>query len=96
MASTDTARKSYGDRVRSARRRCGLTQQALADTVGATRLMVLTWEKGRHKPSERYQRLLSEALEAPDLAEDGEPSSVSLIDVLHDLVRQVVREELRR
>ncbi len=39
------------DRLREARMRCGLSQQQLADAVGATRQTIGLIEAGRYNPS---------------------------------------------
>lgn len=36
--------------IRSARRRKGMSQEALAAAVGCSRLQVIRWEQGLHKP----------------------------------------------
>ena len=46
---------SVGDRVRSARRRAGLTQTALADRIGMDQAVISRIERGKHRP--RYDTL---------------------------------------
>lgn len=45
------------------RRRLGLSQQQLADRIGATKCTLQDWEHGRHWPSGYYLPLLAGALD---------------------------------
>jgi DNA-binding XRE family transcriptional regulator len=42
-------------RLRYARNHADLTQQQLADMIGADRIQVVHWEAGTNRPSERYR-----------------------------------------
>lgn len=54
-----------GDRIRLARDYAGLTQQALADTVGLQQATIAYLESGRHRPSEAVLRQIAEATGFP-------------------------------
>lgn len=53
---------SFAGRLRSARRRLGLTQQEMAERVGVGRDAVSEWESGRVQPQRRHLRAVQEAL----------------------------------
>ena len=50
--------------LKAARRRCGLSQEALAEQVGATKNAVYMWERDMRVPQLRNQRLIADALRA--------------------------------
>jgi transcriptional regulator with XRE-family HTH domain len=74
--------------IRKARHDAGLTQEQLAQRVGATRFMVNTWENGKHTPSRRYRPLVAQALgvKETDLFDDGEPSVAHPAEILDVLI----------
>lgn len=53
------------DRLRHARKAADLTQQQLADLIGADRLQVVHWEGGANRPSAYYRELIAEATGFP-------------------------------
>jgi transcriptional regulator with XRE-family HTH domain len=50
--------------IRDARRRAGLSQEELAERVGATRRQVIRWEGDQNAPSEEYRRRLEDRMHA--------------------------------
>ncbi len=59
-----TSSRAIGDMIRAARKRLGITQKQLARLVRVTGGTLLTWEKGRHEPSEAAMRRLEAVLGA--------------------------------
>ena len=57
-----TACLNFGERLEKARDKAGMTQQALADAVGASKGAVARWEAGTREPGMAYLSKLSEAL----------------------------------
>lgn len=51
---------TLGGRIRKARGHAGLTQLQLAGRIGADRIQVSKWERGRNEPTLRYLRRISE------------------------------------
>jgi DNA-binding transcriptional regulator YiaG len=47
-------------RIRKIRETLGLTQQQMADFIGATQVAVARWETGLHKPRGANLKLLNE------------------------------------
>ena len=69
-----TATKAeIGERMREARLRAGLSQVKLAAILGITQNDVSRWECGRVTPGPHYRARISEALDRPELFDDGEP-----------------------
>ena len=68
--------------IREARLRAGLTQQELADRLGATQSVVARWESGRVRPSAETLTSIVEAcgLELRVSLVDANPGDVSLIE----------------
>jgi transcriptional regulator with XRE-family HTH domain len=60
-AGTD-AEATFGERLRAARPRAGLTQRELADQVGVGQQMVSDWESGRKKPRGRERAWIAEII----------------------------------
>ena len=56
---------SVGGRIRQARKFADLSQQALADAVGASRDSVSNWERGEHSPSVDMLLLIAQAIDVP-------------------------------
>lgn len=56
---------TLGQIIRNARKEKGLSQAKLAEQLGCERFRIITWEKDRHRPGERYQSLLVTALGLP-------------------------------
>jgi transcriptional regulator with XRE-family HTH domain len=57
-----TSRRASGRRIRAARQRAGLTQQRLAEAIGAGRVTVVRWEHGQQEPSIHQAAELAKAL----------------------------------
>jgi transcriptional regulator with XRE-family HTH domain len=93
---------SIGERVRWARKRAGLSQERLAQTIGTTRQVVIRWEQDRHVPNEESRRRIAEATgqDAGFFAEADEEDdadgewAVSLAVLLERRVRELVAEQL--
>lgn len=65
ITHTHAPRRSYpisAERLRDARERASLTQEALAERVGASRRSYIGWEQGHHSPNPRFVRALSDEL----------------------------------
>lgn len=87
------------DRVASARREKGLTQKALADSVGISTAMVIGLEKGRKRPSMKTAERLATALGCPinwlfgaDLTggPGPVPETASVVSIMSKLALRVV------
>lgn len=76
----------FGQRIASARRRAGLSQEALADRIGATRRYVIKIENGEHVP--RPERM--DAINAALGSDIEAPSSDDEEDALAVLIRQAI------
>lgn len=55
-------RRDWGERLRAAREKAGLTQVDLALAVGVTQMSVSAYELGRRTPSDAARMRLAEAL----------------------------------
>ena len=42
----------YGDFIRNRRKKCGFTQQELAEKVGVARTTIISWELGKCPPTD--------------------------------------------
>lgn len=49
----------------AARVNAGMTQAELADKIGVSRISLMAWEQGKHKPKPIYLRLFCEAVGIP-------------------------------
>ena len=56
---------AVGERLRTARERSGLTQEALAEQLHVTRQTISNWEGGKSLPDIEYLKALAEALNIP-------------------------------
>ena len=66
---------TFGEKLRAARQRAGLTQRELAARVDARNNSVCNWEKGRNKPDADTIGALARALNVrADYFFDGEPT----------------------
>ena len=54
--------KTFGKRIRRARRKAGLTAKELANMLGVNRDTIYNWEVKRRKPSWDYQAKIDEVL----------------------------------
>lgn len=52
----------FGENLKKARKRCGLTQRQLADLVGAKHNSVSNWETGQNEPDTQTIRKLCDTL----------------------------------
>jgi transcriptional regulator with XRE-family HTH domain len=95
---------SIGERVRWARKRAGLSQERLAQTIGTTRQVVIRWEQDKHVPNEESRRRLAEATgqDAGFFAQDEDEDdadgdwAASLAVLLERRVHELVDERLRQ
>lgn len=71
VIEANTAAGAKAIEVRSVRRKCGLTQQAFADTFGFTVGAVRDWEQGRKRPDRAARVLLAVIQTAPDVVADA-------------------------
>lgn len=71
VIEANTAAGAQAMKVRSVRRKCGLTQQAFADTFGFTVGAVRDWEQGRKRPDRAARVLLAVIQTAPDVVADA-------------------------
>lgn len=102
-AETDRFYVDFGRRVRAARERSSLTQQALADALGLTRSSVANIEAGRQRALLHMTAAVAAAtgVAAADLLPDqasltAPPSLRRDLDRLSDTNRQAVEMLLRR
>jgi len=72
--------------IKAIREALGLTQQQLADSIGADRVTVARWESGRSTPTGAYRR----ALEALTIKPEGKPS-----DALLEHLQRAIRDALK-
>jgi transcriptional regulator with XRE-family HTH domain len=100
---TDRFYVDFGRRVRAAREQQGLTQQALADTLGLTRSSVANIEAGRQRALLHMTAAVSAATGVPaaDLLPDkaaltAPPSLRRDLERLSDTNREAVEMLLRR
>jgi transcriptional regulator with XRE-family HTH domain len=54
--------ESLPERLRSSRRKLGLTQQEMAERLGVDPCTLRDWENGRHQPTEKSLNLIRRAL----------------------------------
>ena len=64
----------YGDRIRAARERAGLTQRELAEAVGVSEVAVTLWENKKHprRPGEGHWQKVTEILNLSDEATEDD------------------------
>lgn len=93
MATTETKYADLGRRLRSARKRCGISQENLAATVGITRRHLIRLEFGHHLPSLPLRVAIAEAtgvdaesLRVPDDDDEEGHPDVRLRRVVSELV----------
>lgn len=60
----DTLATQWGERIRTRRQRCSLTQAALAEAVGCTPTAVSRYEAGQRRPRHETQARIAAALGA--------------------------------
>lgn len=79
----------YGDRIRQARRKKGLTQEALGEAVGFGQTTVQGWEQERNEPELETLRKIAKATDTDPcwlaFGDDLPPSEVSLLRVFRQL-----------
>lgn len=76
----------FGQRIASARRRAGLSQETLAERIGATRRYIIKLENGEHIPRPERVAAINTALGSQIEA----PSSDDEEDALAALIRQAI------
>ena len=57
--------KSVADRIKEARRECGLTQAQLAEQVGASESAIQMYEIGQRIPRDAMKMRIAEVLKKP-------------------------------
>lgn len=73
MANRDETRMAFGEKLRSARKRAGLTQEQLAEKLYVSRQAVAKWEADRGMPDIENLKRLSQRLNVSvDFLLDGE------------------------
>jgi transcriptional regulator with XRE-family HTH domain len=95
---------SIGRRIRWARKRAGLSQDALAAAIGTTRQVVIRWEKDRHLPNLESREKLAAATgqpaeffaEQPATRDEEDEEETELAMRVLQTLRAVVRSEQRR
>lgn len=71
MEAVEARELTVGKRVRWARKRSGLSMDALAAQIGTTRQVIIKWEKDRHLPNAHSRERLGEATgQHPDFFRD--------------------------
>src|SRR3954466_3412973 len=99
MATTDTKYGDLGRKLRSARKRCGISQENLAAKVGITRRHLIRLEFGHHLPSLPLRAACAEAtgidadtLRVPgddDDDEESDPAMAEAFRLFSDLMRSL-------
>jgi transcriptional regulator with XRE-family HTH domain len=74
QATKERQLKFNGAKLRDARKAAGLTQQAVAKTLGLHQTTVARWEQGKFEPSLTHGLRLAELynVEADDFTEKGQ------------------------
>lgn len=67
-SALDDSAKAIGSRIRSARERAGLTQEALAERIQLSDVSVSAWERGIYTPGKANLRRVAEVLNTTDYA----------------------------
>ncbi len=57
--ATDT-RKLFGNRLRQARKRAGLTSEQVAERVGVVRQAIVSWESGKTSPTNEHLKQIAQ------------------------------------
>lgn len=88
-----------GSRIREARGKVGLSQEAFAARINTSRRHVMRLERGQHMPSEpmleRIADVTGSTVEELVGDDDDEETSMTLDEFLLHRVRQMIRDELR-
>lgn len=74
---------TLGEKIKSARTRLGLTQAALAETIGVSNEAVSKWESDSYRPEDFNLELLDEVLGLSLLEDDGEQVNGRLFNEEH-------------
>ena len=74
---------SLGDKLASARRRKGWTQEALAEKIGVSAEAVSKWEQDKYVPGPEKLDRLTELLDLLLYDDEGEPSNLRLYNEEH-------------
>lgn len=80
-----TDKLSVADRLRTARKKAGLTQQQLAEHYGIALRTVEAWERGLRKPPEYVLTLLLRCIEL-DFNHEGEPAVQEVLSAPKKLI----------
>jgi transcriptional regulator with XRE-family HTH domain len=62
-AATGGAEATFGERLRAARLRAGMTQREMGKRIGVGQQVVSSWESGKSNPAESQQRQIGAILE---------------------------------
>lgn len=93
-----------GERIRSARKRAGLSHDRLGAIVGTSRQHLIRLEKGQHQPRDGMLGRIAAATGQPlaffengdgPVEDDEEADSLSLDDFLRQRIRLMLAEEAR-
>lgn len=91
---------TVGERIRSARKRAGLSHDRLGEMVGTSRQHLIRLEKGIHQPRDGMLARIAEATGQPvsffGLAEEEDEEADQLPDIdllLRSYLRRLIREE---
>jgi transcriptional regulator with XRE-family HTH domain len=98
-----TASKALGARIKSARLRKGLSQEALAEAIGSSRRNVMRWEGGHNEPRLLTIAAIAGVTEQPleffAQESDSSPESRAVEDALGQFLGCLygaVREEVQK
>lgn len=83
--------QSVGERIRTLRKRAGLSQEALANRLGTDRFRVIVWEKGTQHPGEEYAAKLARELggQATDYWTPAGPTNAQMAALVPQLLESV-------
>jgi transcriptional regulator with XRE-family HTH domain len=94
--TTDETRKLQGDRIRKARRKAGLSQDALAQAVNVRRQAVYEWEHGKASPSMELLKYIAKAMNTNTSYLSGEIDyDKPLTQKQEDLLRAADRNDIQ-
>lgn len=83
MAPGFTPRKiQFGESLRTARKRAGMSQERAAAEVGTSRRHWIRWESGETSPNPAYLERIASVLDAPELLEADEDEEAASMQPL--------------